>query len=89
MRLEQTVGNWGKFEPQMTRPAGRPAVVEYRFRNGEEVLFEVHRLDLQAILDDVRTYLKSNPRELASESRMADGNETRVVVWLDNTRRPA
>ncbi|MBN1671918.1 MAG: alpha-2-macroglobulin [Kiritimatiellae bacterium] len=63
-RLDQIVGNWGQFEPIMSQAAGKGATVEYRFRNGTDVRFEAHRILVQPLLDDVKAYLKSNPRQL-------------------------
>src|SRR5262249_20628083 len=36
-RLEQIVGNWGRFEPIQDQPAGRGATVDFRYRNGKKV----------------------------------------------------
>ncbi len=64
-RLNQIVGNWGHFEPIVTAPAGKGATVEFRFRNGKKVSLEAHEIHVQKLLDDVKTYLKSNPRKLS------------------------
>jgi len=63
-RLEQIIGNWGQFEPVTTQPAGKGATVEFRFRNGTEVEFTAHEIKVDKLLDDVKSYLKSNPREV-------------------------
>ncbi|MBU1599189.1 alpha-2-macroglobulin, partial [bacterium] len=63
-RIDQILGNWGEFEPIMTHPAGKEATVEYRFRNGTKVSFQAHEIHIKELLDDAKTYLKSNPREL-------------------------
>jgi uncharacterized protein YfaS (alpha-2-macroglobulin family) len=84
-RLEQITGNWGRFEPQMTRPAGKPAAVEFRFRNGKEVAFTAHRIDVKRLLDDVRAYLKSNPRELDGEKMNIQDVGTRIVFQRAGT----
>ena len=60
-RLDQIVGNWGRFEPGQTQPAGKKAVVDFRFRNGNKVSFEAHAIKVAKLLDDVKAYLKSNP----------------------------
>ncbi len=62
-RLQQIVGNWGRFEGVDTQPAGRGATVEYRFRNGKKVTFTAHEILLDKLLDDVKDYLKSSPAE--------------------------
>ncbi len=68
-RLDQIVGNWGRFEPIVTQPAARiaregGATVEYRFRNGNSVAFTARTIKVQKLLDDVKAYLKSNPGRL-------------------------
>jgi uncharacterized protein YfaS (alpha-2-macroglobulin family) len=63
-RLEQIVGNWGRFEPGEVQPAGRRAIVDYRFRNGTRVSFEAFAIDVPKLLDDVKAYLKSSPNHL-------------------------
>jgi uncharacterized protein YfaS (alpha-2-macroglobulin family) len=63
-RLDQIIGNWGRFESLMTQPAGKGATVDFRFRNGKRVTFEAHAIKVEQILNDVKAYLKSNPRQL-------------------------
>lgn len=63
-RLEQIEKNWGRFEPVMTQPAGQGATVEYLFRNGKNVSFVAHQIDIRKILDDVKAYIKSRPAQL-------------------------
>src|SRR5262249_47398933 len=63
-RLDQIVGNWGRFEPVMTQPAGQGATVDFRFRNGNKVSFEAHEIDVVKLLGDVKAYLKSNPAQM-------------------------
>ncbi len=63
-KLDQIVGNWGRFEPSMTHPAGPGASLEYRFRNGEKVVFDAREIKVHELLADLKDYLKSNPREL-------------------------
>jgi len=64
-RLEQIVANWGAFEPFSTQPAdGRGATFDFRFRNGKAVSFEAHEVLVPRLLEDVKTYLKSNPNQV-------------------------
>jgi len=72
-RLDQIVGNWGRFEPGETQPAGTKATVDFRYRNGNKVSFEAHVVDVAALLDDVKAYLKSNP------GNFVDGNKTNIA----------
>ncbi|MGQ9913643.1 MAG: MG2 domain-containing protein [Thermogutta sp.] len=101
-RLRQIVGNWGRFEPVGTQPAGRGATVEYRFRNGKKVSFTAHEIRLDQLLTDVKAYLKSAPAELDWEKmdisnlgyRLVEKAQTRylgakVAEWsIDLTPRP-
>jgi len=63
-QLQQIVGNWGRFEPAGTQATGNGAVVDFRFRNAREVHFEAQRINVDKLLADVKTYLRSNPRQL-------------------------
>ncbi|MBY0522870.1 MAG: hypothetical protein K2R98_05710 [Gemmataceae bacterium] len=62
--LEQIVGNWGRFEPGQIQAAGKPASVDFRFRNGDKVAFEAYAIDVPKLLDDVKEYLRGNPARL-------------------------
>lgn len=42
-RLDQIVGNWGRFEPLMVQPVGRGAEVDFSFRNAKKVSFTAHK----------------------------------------------
>ena len=63
-RLDQIVGNWGRFEGVRTFPAGKAPDLEYRFRNGKSVTFEAHAVHVRKLLDDVKAYLKKRPRDI-------------------------
>ena len=63
-RLDQIIGNWGRFDPVMSQPADQGATVDFRFRNGSKVSFEAYEIDVAKLLGDVKDYLKSNPRQL-------------------------
>jgi len=102
-RVDQIVGNWGQFEPVMTQPAGQGATVEFRFRNGRKVHFTAREVDVRKLLDDVKAYLKSGPRNLEWEKmqiqdigqRLLQENQKQyvgreVAAWdLDLEPRPA
>ncbi len=66
-RLQQIVGNWGQFENVMSQPAGRGATVDFRFRNAKQVEFVAQEIDVRKLLDDVKAYLKSKPKQLQWE----------------------
>ena len=101
-RVNQILNNWGQFEPIMTQPAGQGASVEYRFRNGTKVSFEAHEIDIKKLLDDVKAYIKSGPKQLDWEKmdisnigyRLVEKNQRQYLVkqvaaWdLDLKPRP-
>lgn len=78
-RLHQVIGNWGRFEPVMTQPAGRGATVQYRFRNAERVELTAHAIKIETLLADVKAYLKTQPRELDWEQMRIEGIGYRLV----------
>ena len=63
-RLDQIVGNWGRFEPGAVQPAGKKASIDFRYRNAAKVSFEAFPINVAKLLDDVKAYLKSNPGQL-------------------------
>jgi uncharacterized protein YfaS (alpha-2-macroglobulin family) len=63
-RLDQIVGNWGRFDPVRTQPAGKGATVDFRFRNGTRVSFEAAEINVSKLLADVKAYLKKSPGQL-------------------------
>ncbi len=63
-RLDQIVGNWGRFEPTVTQPARQGATLEYTFRNGHRVSFEAREINIEKLLGDVKAYLKTRPQNL-------------------------
>jgi uncharacterized protein YfaS (alpha-2-macroglobulin family) len=102
-RVDQIVGNWGQFESVMTQPAGQGATVEFRFRNGRKVHFTAREVDVRKLLDDVKAYIKSSPKQLEWEKmqiqdigqRLLQENQNQyvgaqVAAWdLDLEPRPA
>ncbi|MDZ4683873.1 MAG: MG2 domain-containing protein [Planctomycetaceae bacterium] len=63
-RHQQIVGHWGQFEQLQVQPAGQGATVDFRFRNGKKVQFTAHAVKLTQLLDDVKNYIKQNPKQL-------------------------
>ncbi|MFL5245408.1 MAG: alpha-2-macroglobulin family protein [Gemmataceae bacterium] len=63
-RLDQILGNWGRFEGGETQPAGTKATVDFRFRNGDKVAFEAFAINVPKLLDDVENYLKGHTGQL-------------------------
>ena len=84
-RLAQIVENWGQFEGIMSQPAGQGATVEFRFRNGHQVELVAHAIKVPKLLDDVKTYLKSNPGQL-DHNRTNIGNIGYLLVHKNQTQ---
>ena len=63
-RLEQIVGDWGRFEPVLTQPADRGATIDFRFRNATSVEFVAQEIRVEKLLDDVKAYLKLRPPQV-------------------------
>jgi uncharacterized protein YfaS (alpha-2-macroglobulin family) len=63
-RLDQIVGAWGRFESLTPQPAGTTARVEFVFRNARQVRLEARPINAEKLLDDVKSYLKTRPRQL-------------------------
>ncbi len=78
-RLEQIVGNWGRFEPVMTQPAGQGAEVQFRFRNGKNVKFTAHEIKIETLLEDVKERLKSQPKDVDWYETQVDNVGYRLV----------
>lgn len=79
-RLNQIVGNWGRFEAKMSQPAGEGAEVDFRFRNGRRVEFVARRIEVAQLLTDLRAYLKSNPRQLSWEQLQVENLGYRLIT---------
>ena len=79
-RLEQVVGNWGQFENTLVQPAGETgAKVDFRFRNAEKVSFSAHEVDVPALLEDVKAYIRTKPKEMDWEKLDVGNIGWRVV----------
>jgi len=72
-RLNQIVGNWGKFESTEAFPAGSPPKLPIIFRNAPSVTLEARPIDLPRLMADTRAWLKGNPTEI-DRLRLNPGN---------------
>lgn len=63
-RLDQIVGAWGQFEAAFTQTAGEKNSLEYKFRNGTNAAFEAYEINVEKFLEDLKTYLKDNPKQV-------------------------
>lgn len=62
--LAQITGNWGRFEPADTVPAGKKPQLPLVFRNATGISLTASPVDMEAVLKDTIQYIKSNPKEL-------------------------
>jgi len=60
-RLNQIVGNFGKFEPTDIDPRGHSVQINYVFRNATNVSLTAQKIDVAKLLADAKAYLKSGP----------------------------
>ena len=61
--LHQITGNWGRFEPTDTVPAGVQPKLPLVFRNASNITLAAAPVDMEAVLKDTLDYLKSNPEK--------------------------
>ncbi|MGW8258039.1 MAG: alpha-2-macroglobulin, partial [Thermoguttaceae bacterium] len=83
--LEQIEENWGRFEPVLSRDAGKGATVEYRFRNGSAVEFIAHQIKFELLIEDVKAYLKSDPAKI-SWQKVDVGNVGHRLIAKDQKK---
>ena len=62
--LHQITGNWGRFEPTATVPAGVKPKLPLVFRNASAIQLTAAPVDMDAVLKDTIDFLKSNPSQL-------------------------
>ncbi len=62
--LQQITGDWGRFEPAATVPAGTRPKLPLVFRNASGVSLTAAPVDIDAVLADTIAWLKSNPAQL-------------------------
>ena len=60
-RLSQIVDNWGRFDDTSSFTKGGDNKLGYVFRNGENLKLRATAVKVEALLDDIKAYLKSNP----------------------------
>ena len=84
-RLAQIIGNWGRFESTPGLHPNEKAVVQLRYRNASEVELEAYEVNVENLLNDVMSYLKSSPRQLDWRNlNIADIGQR--LVW-DNEKK--
>ncbi len=79
-QLAQIRGNWGRFEPVSSQPAGVGATVDFRFRNGKRVEFVAQRIEVRQLLADLKAFLKQNPQKLDWQELQIENLGYRLVI---------
>ncbi len=77
--IQQITGNWGQFEGLQPQPAGPPATVDFRFRNGKSVQFTAQRVDMDKVLTDTIAYVKDKPERLDRQRLRLERIGQRIV----------
>ncbi len=62
--LKQITNNWGRFESAETVSAGVKPKLPLVFRNASKIALSAAPVDMEAVLQDTISYLKSNPGNL-------------------------
>ncbi|MCY3018995.1 MAG: MG2 domain-containing protein, partial [Planctomycetota bacterium] len=83
-QLNQIIGNWGQFENVSLQPAGTPATIEYRFRNGSKVSFVATEVDVPKLLADVKAYVRAKPKQLDWQKMDLSNIGFRLVTRNEN-----
>ncbi|MDR0336247.1 MAG: alpha-2-macroglobulin, partial [Planctomycetaceae bacterium] len=63
-KLDQIIGNWGRFEFAGSKVAGLRAELCYVFRNGKKVNLTAHEINAKKLIEDIKTYLQSKPQKM-------------------------
>ncbi len=79
-RLDQIVRAWCRLEGTGMHPAGKKVELSFSFRNARRVDFAAHRVKLDAFIEDIKAYLKSDPRDLDRRKAGLDHIGYRLVT---------
>ncbi|WP_197528931.1 alpha-2-macroglobulin family protein [Aeoliella mucimassa] len=78
-QIDQIKKPWGQFEPTQLQASEAASKFEFRHRNATQVEFTAHAIKVRELLDDVKAYLKSKPRELDWQKVQIDNIGNRLV----------
>lgn len=79
-RYRQIVGNLGQLQPFQSQPAGQPATLQYRFRNGKRVDFEAQPVDVKSLIADWQAAVTGSGNQAANAMQQAFGNLGQFLV---------
>ncbi|MDR3182517.1 MAG: alpha-2-macroglobulin [Planctomycetaceae bacterium] len=83
-QLDQIVKNWGRFESAGSRVTGLNAELQYIFRNGKKVKLTAHEVNVRQLIDDIKVYLKSEPKRLDWRQIEIDNIGSKLVFDKSN-----
>lgn len=78
-KLDQIKKPWGQFEQAGTQAAGAGATFGFRYRNSDRVDFVAEKIDVATLLADLKTYIKSKPRQFDWNKMQLDRIGYRLV----------
>ncbi len=78
-RLAQIIDNWGRFDGTHSLAAGSEPRLGFVYRNAQKASFRAWRIEVAALLDDVKAYLKSAPAQLDYEQIQIDQIGYRLI----------
>ena len=81
--LDQIVKPWGRLEGDPDQPAGTGAKLSYVFRNAKQVEFQAWEVKVPELLEDIKAYLKSNPKQLDWEKFDVSSIGQRLIYQND------
>jgi hypothetical protein len=84
-RLNQIRGNWARFGSCETQPAGKGATLGLRYRNATNIEFEAHEINIERLITDIKTYIRSKPNRIEHE-RISISNIGYLLVHEDETK---
>jgi len=79
-KLMDIIGDWGTFLPEKSFPAGKNPVLRLRYKNAKIANFEAYKLKVEALINDIKEYLKSNPSKVEWRKIQLDDLGRRFVL---------
>lgn len=86
-QIDQIRGNWVQFQTTRSQTADRGARLSIQYRNGAAIEFTAYPVKIEALLNDVKSYLQSNPKQMDGQKiqierigfRLVNQNETKYL----------
>ena len=78
-RLDQILKAWCRLEGTGMHPAGEKVELSFSFRNARRVNFVAHKVKLDTFIEDIKAYIKSDPKDLDWQRTNLDAIGNRLV----------